>query len=127
MTSSTLSLQPSLSRRFLRFGLLAGALLDSVFVLMALGSLLPVGRLDSLLANSVSYSWQWAAPLACRAAIQMLACYDRQRYEGMVPIISLSLVGSGMAGFASGLPSTAATALIVLGAVQLISLPMSRR
>ena len=128
MSSSSLSVQLSLSRLALRAGLLAGALLDSAFALMALGSWLGFDSFDSLLADAASYPRQLAALLVCRAAIQMLACYDRRRFDPMIPITALTLVGSGMAGYGgSELRSAVATAAIVLGVMQLISWRVSRR
>lgn len=116
-------------RLLLRAGLLVGAVLDSAIVMTLLATSLGVsaGPWPAWTQSAdVSYSSLLWPALAGRACIQLLACYDRRRYDAAIPWLALTLLMSGLALMWQDAPNGSMMPKLVaayglIGAVQLIS------
>ncbi len=102
--------------------ILASLVLASAFGLLSLGVAAP---------ELVFHSWLIVPPLGARGAVQILACYDRERYNAVIPWVGLTLLAGAILAFLFGpgfrfeLGGPAAVAGI-LGAAQLLSWKATR-
>jgi len=81
-----------LPRLALRASLLGGVLLDSALALAVLN-----GWGDAP-AISLSYPPMLLSLIGVRLGVQALACYDRRRFDPLIPLVGLSWIGLYLLG-----------------------------
>jgi hypothetical protein len=115
----------------LRVSLLGGALFDLALALLVLGTALGWTALNAAAPELASHSRLIVPPLVARGVVQILACYDRERYDPAIAWIGLSLVAGAILslslGPGSGLEMGGPAAVGgILGAGQLLSWKATR-
>lgn len=131
MSWSGAASRSSFLRVLLRVSLLGGAIFDLGAALLVLGWALGLNALSIVAPEMAFHSWLIVPPLVARAVVQILACYDRERYDAVIPWTGLTLVGGAILAFFIG-PAYrfelggAATVAGILGAGQMLSWKVTR-